>query len=204
MSRSLSAEQLIEIASHAQMNFELLEVEWSVPGQSTVYFRFTNAPWEITTQGKTWTALGDFLSFDGLEEQSDFAIQSINIALSGSNELFNSTADGTLTKFFNDNYIDRPIRIYRVFYDSNRMIVGAPILIFDGRMNKPTISTDPANGTIVAVECSSQWADFERRNYRATNDEGQRYYTKVVLGQASEDRGFEFAHITTKDLRWGG
>lgn len=204
MSRGLTAEQLIEIASNAQMNFELLEVEWSSPTAATTYYRFTNAPWQIVAQGKTWTALGDFLAFDGLDEQSEFAVNSINIALAGMNELFTDGTKTTLDKFFEDNYIDRPVRIYRVFYNSARSIVGAPILVFDGRMNKPTISTDPLNGTILSVECSSQWADFDRRNSRTTNDEEQRNYTKNVLNQATEDRGFEFSYQVTKDLRWGG
>jgi hypothetical protein len=203
MSRGLTAEQLVAIASHSQQSYELLEVEWNefdtTTGQTlpTAYYRFTNAPFQIKASNKDWLALGDFLAFDGLDEQSDFAIQQINIALSGMNDLFTDGTQTTLAKFFNDNYIDRPIRIFRVFFGSDNNIIGAPILIFDGRMNKPLVSTDPVNGTTIGIQCSSQWADFERKNGRSTNDDEQQKY-------APGDIGFQYAHQVTKDLRWGG
>lgn len=199
MARTTNTNVLAAIADEAQMTFELLEIDWPVdsvvnPTGENVYL--TNAPFNVRALGQEWLSLGDFLSFDGIDEVSDLTINTVNITLSGARTQFIQSDQTLLDIWFSQSYIDQPIRIYRAFFDSQHSLIGYPILIFDGRMDKPTISDDPGQGTTIGISCSSIWADFDTVSGRSTNHDQQR---SLFPG----DTGFAYAHQVTKDLKWG-
>ena len=42
-----------------------------------------------------------------------------------------------ISNFLNNDYIDRDIKIYKGFLDSNNALIVDPILIFDGSIDQP-------------------------------------------------------------------
>jgi hypothetical protein len=97
--------------------------------------------------------------------------------------------------FLSQNYIDVPARIYRAVLDDNDVVIGSPILVFNGVITNYDIQDSKSEST-VTVQIASHWKDFEKENGRKTNDNSQKIYFP-------NDEGFEFAAKTIKDLKWG-
>lgn len=195
-------------------------------------FNFTNAPFMITANSKDYLPLGTWISFSEIEEQVDFQVSDITIALNGIDyihsrqngetygfDYYNYDADyqsyegdthskyavtklnNPVWRFLVDNYVGRRVRIYRAFMNQSYSMIGDPLLIFEGEMTKPVINIDPDGGTTVAVTCSSQWKNFERRNGRHTNYKEQVNWADKNL--STDDFAFEYTYQNTKQVRWG-
>lgn len=195
-------------------------------------FNFTNAPFMITANSKDYLPLGTWISFSEIEEQVDFQVSDITIALNGIDyihsrqngetygfDYYNYDADyqsyegdthskyavtklnNPVWRFLVDNYVGRRVRIYRAFMNQSYSLIGDPLLIFEGEMTKPVINIDPDGGTTVAVTCSSQWKNFERRNGRHTNYKEQVNWADKNL--SVNDYAFEYTYQNTKQVRWG-
>ncbi len=151
----------------------------------------TDAYKTITYDGNDYVGVGHFLGFSDIEETADLAVASMTVSLSGVDQTF-------INAFLSKNYIDRQIVIYKAFLDtSTDALISDPILIFDGRMDAPTIIENPDSGTCtVAVNATNAWVDFERRPGRKTSDAEQQ------LAFAG-DLGMEFASEVVKEIRWG-
>lgn len=145
---------------------------------------------DLVAFGQTYGACGQFLGFDGLEETTDISINAVTVALSG--------VDSANIKLFLSNYyLDRRLTIHRAFLDSDDTLLPDPVLIFDGRMNRPQSNEDPDNGTLtLSVEASNQFADFERKPGRHTSsDEQQAFFPS--------DLGLQYATEIDRTLTWG-
>jgi hypothetical protein len=195
-------------------------------------FNFTNGPFMITSGGKDYLPLGAWLSFSEIEEQVNFQVSDITIALNGIDyihsrqnaetygfDYYNYDADyqsyegdthskyavtklnNPVWRFLVDNYVGRRVRIYRAFLNQSYSMVGDPLLIFEGEMTKPVINIAPGGGTTVAVTCSSQWKNFERRNGRHTNYKEQVNWADRNL--SVDDFAFEYTYQNTRQIRWG-
>lgn len=195
-------------------------------------FAFSNGTFPITYNSKTYLPMGTFISFSEIEEQVDFQINEITVALNGvdyihsrqNNETygfdyFNYDADyqsylgdthskyavtklnNPVWRFLLDQYQGRRIRIYRAFLNHAYQVIGDPLLIFDGEMTKPTINIDPEGSTTIAVRCSNQWKNFERKNGRHTNYKEQKAWANTNL--SITDSVFEYTYQNTKQIRWG-
>jgi len=200
--RNMSAAQLTANNLQSAKFFELLYIRVRDTGTSTLEHTYiSNAPYDITVdtniasmgigQGtQTFTALGPFLQFGNVDESADFQINQVTITLGG-------IRDGDLALFLENQYLDQPIKIFRVWYTSEGAMIDDPVMIFDGRIDKPVISDDPDNGITIGCSASSQWVDYERRAGRHTNPSEQIFFFPG-------DTGFKFANIAIKDLKWGG
>jgi hypothetical protein len=200
--RNMSAAQLTANNLQSAKFFELLYIRVRDTGTSTLEHTYiSNAPYDITVdtniasmgigQGtQTFTALGPFLQFGNVDESADFQINQVTITLGG-------IRDGDLALFLENQYLDQPIKIFRVWYTSEGAMIDDPVMIFDGRIDKPVISDDPDNGITIGCSASSQWVDYERRAGRHTNPSEQTFFFPG-------DTGFKFANIAIKDLKWGG
>lgn len=195
-------------------------------------FAFSNGTFPITYAGKTFLPLGTWISFSEIEENIDFQITDITIALNGLDyihsrqngetygfDYWNYDADyqsyegdpdskyavtklnNPVWRFLADNYVGRRVRIYRAFLNQSYSVIGNPLLIFEGEMTKPVVSINPDGGTVVAVTCSNQWKNFERRNGRHTNFKEQETWADTNLGLT--DLAFEFTYQNTRQIRWG-
>lgn len=203
--RGLDSDQLVYNAAQSVKFFELLYVRTRESGSSTYdYTYLTNGPGDImitpaqaTTMGidedpgaHKFLAVGPFLQFSEIEESSDFQISTMTIALAG-------MRDQDLALFLNNQYIDQPIKLWRYWLDENGHMVGDPVLIFDGRIDKPVVSNDPDGGVTIGCGAASQWVDYSRTNGRHTNNTEQNHYY-------SGDTIFKYAADAIKDLKWGG
>mgnify|MGYP007077416523 CR=1 FL=1 len=144
----------------------------------------------ITHDSKTYLSAQGLLSFSSVMEDSANTIQSVDLTLTG-------IPDDFVNLFLDFDYIDRPVKIRKLFLDAGGSALGNARLFFDGRIDKPIIKHEFENRTAtVGVSASSHWVDFERKNGRHTNDAEQQ-------NLFSGDSGFEFAIDYEKEITWG-
>lgn len=181
--RGMSAAMLTEVAKQQLRVLHLLELYFSTTGYLTTARR------NIVWAGNTYSALGNWLSFNEVEESTDIRAGSVNIMLSGVNQ---ANVQSALT----ENFIERRAVIRRGFLDAGDQVIVDPIIIFDGRIDSWSLREDAAGGTSeITWQAASHWADFDRVYGRRTNNEDQQVWFPG-------DRGFEFA-AQTDDIRWG-
>tara|TARA_R100001440_G_scaffold50040_1_gene70017 strand:+ start:427 stop:1083 length:657 start_codon:yes stop_codon:yes gene_type:complete len=192
--------------------FEAIAVELKKKSSTNIEKIFiTNAPHDVTisdtdsagnTANETFTSIGGFLAFSQIDENRLFTTSEITVSLVGIPAFGKTVDDGSgnsvelnfIQQFLNYDYVDQPVRIYRVFFDDEVTNLGS-FLMFDGRINAPVIEDDPADTTIVAATCSSHWVDYERTTGQITNDNRQQ---NLYTG----DRGFQFANKVIQDIKW--
>ena len=79
----------------------------------------------------------------------------------------------------------------------SRLVIESPKfnLLFEGTINTYSIEDDN-NTTVIGLEITSQWGQFEKENGRTTSDNSQQRHF-------SGDKGFEFSALTIRDIKWG-
>lgn len=150
----------------------------------------TDAAYDITIGSFTYKSTAGMLSVTDINEEDKLTIEKVDIVV--------SAVKSEYVKLFLDyNYINRRVLIYRAVLDDNHKVIGTPFLVFDGRLDAPAISEDFQSRTAtLKVSATSHWVDFDATNGRHTNDSEQQ-----VLFPG--DKFFEFAMLTTKDIKWG-
>jgi hypothetical protein len=143
---------------------------------------------DISALSATWNSSPHFLGVGDVKETSDLRVNTVDITLSGVEQSY-------VSLFLSQNYIDVPARIYRAVLDDNDVVIGSPILVFNGVITSYDIQDSKSDST-VTVQIASHWKDFEKENGRKTNDNSQKIHFP-------NDEGFEFAAKTIKDLKWG-
>ena len=69
------------------------------------------------------------------------------------------------------SYYNRSVHVYKVFLDpDDNSIIGAPVLIFKGLINKADIIDNPNRSLQVKWNITSHWGDFVQVNGRLTSD----------------------------------
>lgn len=184
--RDMTAGVLTEIAADVHQPIYLVKAEFDAGD-----FLATDADRDVTWGGDTYLRAAGFLAFDGLEETGQLLVNEISVTLSGVD-----TA-AAMAKVLNDDFLDRRIRIWLAFMDADNAVISDPVLIFDGRMDAPTIQEDPdAGSSTVSVKGTPAWSDHGRRAGRHTNDEEQQFHF-------SGDLGFEYVSEVPKTITWG-
>jgi len=144
----------------------------------------------VTYDSNDYTGIGHFLGFSDIEENSEVIVSSITLQLSGVDQTWIST-------LLSETYIDRVVKIYTAFIDDSAALIASPVLIFEGRMDSPTITENPDSGECtVSIGVTNAWVDFMRGTGRHTNHEEQQVFF-------SGDKGFEYASEIVKDITWG-
>jgi len=185
MDRGASAGYLTELAKSAKQMCHLVQVIFDDEA-----FYLTDAYKNITYDGDEYIAEGHLLEFSDIDELTELQVSEVTLSLSGVDQQF-------VSAFLSHRYIDRTVKIYKALLDSSDALISDPILIFDGRMDKPRIRDNPDDGkSIVAVSATNHWVDFERKGGRRTNHEEQQLHFPG-------DMGFEFASEIITDIKWG-
>jgi hypothetical protein len=185
MDRGSTSAFQTEIVKDQNLPFHLVEVYFD---DQTVYL--TDSYKTITYAGNDYSGVGHFLGFSDIEESTEVVVSNVTLSLSGIDQVWISNA-------LNQDYIDRTIKIRLAFLDASQTLVIDPVLIFEGRMNQPSISEDPDGGkSTVSVSATNAWVDFSRKTGRHTNHEEQQIHFPG-------DKGFEFASEIVKDVIWG-
>ena len=143
-----------------------------------------------------YQAAGSLLSFDNVQESTDLQISSLNIGLSGVDRTFTSA----LLRY---EYLDQPIKVYRVFLDESEQVSHAPLLVFSGNIDTPVITDNPSEGvSTISISAASTFIDFERRSGRKTNESEQILY-RSLNDITALDTGFKYNVSNDKEIYWG-
>jgi len=142
----------------------------------------------ITIGANTFSSSPDLTTTSSISESGELRVNGISIDFGGESQVY-------VALFLNGNYIDIQGRIWKAVLDSSDTVIGQPILIFDGRITSYAIS-DNDSSSKVGVELASHWKDFELVKGRLTNTNSQNLYFP-------NDTGFDYAHETRKDIKWG-
>lgn len=184
MNRGLSAEVLAEIGSGSCRPVHLLEIDFS----PTIYL--TDAAIRVTWGGHVYEA-SPFLRFSDITESRDLLVTECTVGLSGVDQT-------VIALLLADTYLGRTARIRKAMLTESLAVIVDPGLIVEGRLDSPSISSDPSTGTCEAsVSIVSRWAPLEKPAGRHTNDAQQK---AIFAG----DRCFENVTDEQTTLRWGG
>lgn len=202
--RNLTTTQIAANTAQSVSFHEILYIRTRESGLSSFdYTYLSNAPFNISLTSaqaaaigldepgaREFLAVGPFLQFSSIEESADFQITNLTVSLAG-------MRPEDLVLFLENQYIDQPIKIWRCWFDGDGIMVGNPVQIFDGRIDKPVINDDPASGVVIGCSAASQFVDFQRTAGRHTNNSEQTHFFPG-------DTGFKFSADVIKDLKWGG
>jgi hypothetical protein len=191
MDRGATSDFLAEVAKEANKPIHLVSVHFDddvTAGDQIVYM--TDTVKDVTWGGNDYSAVGGLLTIAKISEEVDVVVSKIRMTLDG-------VGSAWISNVLNKKYIDRQVKVYIGFLDDSNAVIADPVLIFDGRIDRPAITEDPDRGTAtVQLTATNAWVDFTRVTGRHTNHEEQQLYF-------SGDKGFEFASEVAKDLPWG-
>jgi len=142
----------------------------------------------IIVGADTFSSSPDLTTTSDVSESGELRVNEISIEFGGESQVY-------VSLFLNNDYIDIQGKIWRAVLDSTDAVIGQPILVFDGRIVSYAIS-DNDSSSKVGVQLASHWKDFELVKGRLTNSNSQNLYFP-------NDRGFDYAHETRKDIKWG-
>ncbi len=188
MSRGLGSTITNLLSADTIRFFDLLELHFPTP------IFLNNGPHDVnfttTTSGgnRDYRSDGLWLGYSNVSETGAPRINSVTIQVSGVDTTFPNL-------FLNNPYVNTRAVIYRAFVDANHAVVGSPVMIWDSEITSYNIK-DSTQTSTVDILTSSVFYDFDKVRGRRTNNASQQ-----VLFPA--DRGFEFATVDIKDLRWG-
>lgn len=182
MTRSIDAATITELAKDNFNLATLIQFDLS----SALYL--TDWDRNLSALSQTWSSSPHFLGVGDVTETSDLRVNTLDITLSGVEQAY-------VAIFLSQNYIDRPVKIYRAVINSSDAVIGAPILLFSGLITNYSIQDSKETSTIT-VQLASHWKDFEKEVGRKTNHNSQSIHFP-------SDKGFEFAAKSIKDLKWG-
>lgn len=211
--RNLTTAQITQNNAQSVIYHELLYIRTRDSGTENLdYTYLTNAPYDITVSAAQATAMdmgstvptkflavGPFLSFSNIEESADFQISTMTVSLSG-------MRGEDLALFLQNQYIDQPLVIWRVWLDDLGQMIGNPVQIFRGQIDRPVIRDDPQGQVVIGCTAASQWVDYQRTAGRRTNNNEQQFIDTRYYGgtTANIDIGFKFAGDAITNLKWGG
>lgn len=191
MARTINATTLAEIDNDAVSMCHL--VEFNFP---TVLYK-TDWSHDIIDGSTTYDGDGLLLRIDSVSESSEVRVGTLNIELSGAMPVSGTNGSYMWEHLTNasNKFLNTKVTIYRAFLDANESIVGAKIMIYEGYIDGFDMS-ESKNESIITLSVASHWSDFERKSGRYTNPNSQALFN-------SSDKGFDFAAVTVKDLKWG-
>jgi len=191
MSRNITADLQTKLEGRSLFLADLIELHLDTP----IYFTTTNinliynSPTSPDSSVTTYLAQGQFVGYGNINESADLRV--------GTLELTFTAVDSTMVAVvLNNDYIDKRVVIYRAILNRDYSFTETDVfLTFDGYVTGYTIKEEDKTATLI-LECSSQFADFERTNGRRTNPASQNLHFPT-------DRGMDFSPQIVKDIKWG-
>lgn len=183
MTRDVHTNALAAAAAEAVTAVTFVELQFS---SGTLYAN--NSPLNIAYGGNTYLGVGKIGHVAEIEESTDTAASSITLALVGIDTALVSAA-------LNEDYKNQEAIISVAFLDTQDEVLGAPAVVFRGRMD--SMSMEVGDEAQISVSIVNRLSDWERtRNGRYTNEEQQKNYPG--------DKGLEFVvQAVEKELFWG-
>ena len=188
MARGLSASVKTELGTGNSGAIEpvyLLYLGFGTPLYKTnCSFNLTSS---VSGSSQTYTADGFLVGVGNVSETTEPIKNTFSLQLSGVDQ-------SLVSVILNENIINDTVKIWQGLLNANALI-SDPYLLFEGSINNYSIEDDN-NTTIIGLEVTSQWGQFEKENGRTTSDTSQQRHF-------ASDKGFEFSALTIRDIRWG-
>ena len=186
MTRSLTSAVKTELATNDIRPVHLITLGFGTPVNITdCSFSLTSS---VSGSSVTYSASDFILGISNQTEETDITKSSVSISLSGADQTFISTV-------LNENVVNDSVDIFRGFLDDSNSLIADPFLLYRGKIDSFDIS-ETDKESIVGLQIVSNWADFEKRNGRKTNNTSQQRFF-------SGDVGMDFASQTVQDIKWG-
>jgi hypothetical protein len=182
MSREIDSATITALNSDNLNLANLVQLDFDTPIKVTDWAR------NVSALSTTFDSSSDLLEIDQFNESSELQVNSSTLVFSGVSQTF-------VALFLTNDYMDVRTRIWKAVLDNSDVVIGSPILVFDGRIASYSME-DSDNSSTVSVEVASHWKDFDLHNGRKTNNNTQQLYFPG-------DKGFEFASETNKEIKWG-
>ena len=176
--------------------YELIKIE-----TSPTAFHVTNAPFDVTYDGDTYKSAGAALSLGAIETNIEFQVPKLSITVGGIYDIANGDMDPPFIQTVQSlKYVDRPVTIFRSYFDQGTSITSGTFEIFKGYIDGAVINYQPSGTTSVTLETSSQWVRFSDTNGRRTNTNSQR--DKFSGTPGSIDTGLDNCKEVIKEIIW--
>ena len=186
MTRSLTSAVKTELATNDIRPVHLITLGFGTPVNITdCSFSLTSS---VSGSSVTYNASDFILGISNHTEETDITKSSVSLVLSGADQTFISTVLG-------ENVVNDSVDIFRGFLNDSNALISDPFLLYRGKIDSFDISEGDKEST-VGLRIVSNWADFEKKNGRKTNNTSkQRFF--------SADVGMDFASQTVQDIKWG-
>lgn len=162
--------------------------------------RLCNGGIDITVEGKTYTAQGDFIGFSTITEEFDVKVGKFQIHLSGLSTGMVDKFTGGVNAKLGVDYEGKRVQVAKCFLDYNTLeVITAPYIMFEGIIYNVSISENAVTCDIT-IDCSTLWADFDRTAVRMTNNASNWLFQKGN----STDRTFDkTSTVGEVEFKWG-
>ena len=141
---------------------------------------------------KTFTAQGDFMGFNPIEDTLDAKLGKFSIQLSG-------LTSGMVQRFLNKDFEGQRVQVAKIFLNYQTLQNFAQYVIFDGIIYNATITEDEKTCTIT-IDVATLWADFDRKSGRMTDNNSN----WVFQGGSTLDKCFQKSgSVGQISFQWG-
>jgi len=186
MTRSLTTAVKNELATNDIRPVHLITIGFGTPVNLTdCSFSLTSS---VSGSSVTYSASDFILGISNHTEETDITKSSVSISLSGADQTFISTV-------LNENVVNDSVDIFRGFLDDSNALIADPFLLYRGKIDSFDIAERDKESQ-VNLSIVSNWADFEKKNGRKTNNTSQQRFF-------SSDVGMNFSSQTVQDIKWG-
>ena len=182
MARSLSGSLTTELATNKLNPIDLIYI-----GVNTGYY-YTDHYKNISYGGNTYQATSLFLGVSDASESSEVSVNDLVVKFTGADQTI-------ISLFLNNDYMDKSAHIYRGFLNDSQTLISDPFLLFEGRIENFNIDETDTSSE-VSISIASHWADFDKVAGRRTNTNSQKLYF-------STDKGFDYASLSVREIKWG-
>jgi hypothetical protein len=182
MTRSINSSTLTALQGDNINLATFIQMDFATP------IRLTDWARNISYGGNTYTSSVHLIDYGSFNESAELRINSVSLRLSAVEQTY-------VALFLGTPYMDVRCRIWRAVLNDSDVVIGEPILVYDGRIAGYTI-TDTDTESVIDVNVASHWKDFELINGRKTNHNVQQLHFPG-------DMGFEFSAVVQKDIKWG-
>ena len=161
---------------------------------ATHNYYMTQAPYNLTlADTNVYKAAGGLLSISDFTDNANFSIDKLNITVAGIVPL-DPSEDSAMIQAQSLEYIDKPVTIYRAFMED--YAVAHQIVLFKGYINVLSVTQNSqGEQSLVSIDISSHWTDFDRVSTRHTNNTSQQEYFPT-------DVGMEYSKEIQKEITW--
>lgn len=139
------------------MNCVLLEIRLKDGVGGFNAFRVTTAPYDIEYNGNTFTATGDLLNIEELEEGTELTTRGLTITLNGVDPAYQAEMQG-------NGFVRAPVDVLLATVPEGTNVPSSISFFHRGYCDSPMTEVDYENGLMtVQVETNSIFTDLDRK-----------------------------------------